>query len=159
MPLKHVLIVGAGLSGPALALALHPLKCTILERHQTIQDLGGVIMLAPNAMRVMQSIQIADKLRDVGYSFDAIHVHTADKTGSDYVGGLQTDDHIMKSLSIARPILHKVLVDRCKELGIEMRYGCKLASIEEGESEVTAVLEQGERLKGEWTWRVEGDPC
>lgn len=55
---NHTLIVGCGLAGPALALLLaqHGLRSTILEARPEHRTIGGPVMLAPNAVRVLDRI-------------------------------------------------------------------------------------------------------
>ncbi|WRT67529.1 uncharacterized protein IL334_004501 [Kwoniella shivajii] len=157
MPSPHVLIVGAGLAGPALALALakQSIKSTIIERRPDMQDIGGVIMLAPNAMRVMDKIlDIGHSLRAKGYSFEAINIHLQEADNKlDHVGGFRVSDGATNGLSISRPVLHEALLAACQEEGmkelIELRYGAKMEHIEETDSGVEAVLEGGERITGD----------
>lgn len=152
MPSQHIIIVGGGLAGPALGLALAHLlpssstfKCTILERRPKIEDKGGVIMLAPNAMRVMQLVGLEQTLRSFGCPIDAINIHTDTRP----IGGFSVSSSGMQGLSLARPDLHQTLIDACLSTdGIEVRHGAKLESIEENETGATVVLEDGERVQG-----------
>lgn len=156
MPLpQHVIISGAGLAGPALAIALakQSIKSTILERRPFSQDIGGVIMLAPNAMRVLEGlVGVGDTLRGHGYPFDAIHIFTKGWSSFDKVGGFILQDEGCRAISIARPILHDVLLDKCKEMKdmIEIKFSAKLVGIEEDDHGVEAMLEGGESVKGEY---------
>ena len=113
MPLNHVLIIGAGLAGPALAIALakQSIKSTILERRPQMQDIGGVIMLAPNAMRVIENVlQMGPPLREKGYPFDAIDIYTEGSSGPDKAGGFTLANGGLRALSIGRPVLHDALL-------------------------------------------------
>jgi 2-polyprenyl-6-methoxyphenol hydroxylase-like FAD-dependent oxidoreductase len=150
----HVLISGAGLAGPALAIALakQSIKSTIFERRAFSQDIGGVIMLAPNAMHVMNKVlEIGDRLRSYGESFDAIHLYTKSSTALDKVGGFMLEDEGVQGLSISRPVLHQALLFKCDEMKdmIEVRYGAKVTGIKEDQDGVEATLEGGEVLRGE----------
>jgi 2-polyprenyl-6-methoxyphenol hydroxylase-like FAD-dependent oxidoreductase len=134
----HVIISGAGLAGPALAIALakQSIGSTILERRPYSQDIGGVIMLAVNAMHVMEDLlHMGDRLRSLGDTFKAIYLYTK---------GTQ-------ALTIARPVLHRELLRRCEEMSdlIEIRYGAELESIEEDKEGCSAILKTGEVVKGE----------
>ena len=60
-------IVGAGIGGLCAALALRRIgwNATVLERRAGAADGGSGISLWPNAMRVLESLGVADQLLDV----------------------------------------------------------------------------------------------
>ncbi|ORX39714.1 hypothetical protein BD324DRAFT_576036 [Kockovaella imperatae] len=154
MSSKHVIIVGGGLAGPALAIALarQSIRSTILERHASVQDIGGVIMLAPNAMCVMdKTLGLSDQLRKVGTSFDAINIWLERGGGLSHVGGFSTLFHERSSISIGRPVLHQTLMDECEKLKdkINIRFSSRLRSINEGPEGVEAILEDGHKISGD----------
>jgi 2-polyprenyl-6-methoxyphenol hydroxylase-like FAD-dependent oxidoreductase len=150
----HVIIIGGGLAGPALAIALarQSIRSTILERRPDLQDIGGVIMLAPNAMHVMQDLlHIGDRLRSLGDTFKAINLYTKGSTSLDKVGGFVVEDDGVKGLTIARPVLHRELLRQCEEMSdmIEIRYGAELDTIKEDQEGCSAVLKSGDIVSGE----------
>ena len=151
----HVIIVGAGLAGPALAIALakNAIKSTILERRPYSQDIGGVIILAPNAMRVMDELlEIGDRLRAAGDEFKAINIYTKGSGPArlDKVGGFLVEDDGVLGLTIARPVLHQELLRKCEEMPdrITIRYSSELETIEESSDGCEAVLKGGSTVKG-----------
>jgi 2-polyprenyl-6-methoxyphenol hydroxylase-like FAD-dependent oxidoreductase len=152
----HVLISGAGLAGPALAIALakQSIRSTILERRPKSTDIGGVIMLAPNAMRVMDSLLgIGQQLRDVGDTFKAINIYTKGSNTLDKVGGFIVEDDGILGLTIARPELHRQLLQECERMKdmITLRYGAEVDSIREDEDGCEAVLKGGEVVRGKFS--------
>ena len=153
---QHVIIVGAGLAGPALAvgLARRSIRSTIIERRPTVEDLGGVIMLAPNAMRVMDHIAgVGDKIRSKGKEFSAIHIHVQEGDKLRHIGGFTQSQQGELAVSISRPVLHNILVDACRDRKdmIDLRYGTRLSKIHEDENGVKAILEEGPEIQGELT--------
>lgn len=150
----HVLISGAGLAGPALAIALarQSIRSTILERRPQSTDIGGVIMLAPNAMRVMDSLYgLGQQLRDEGDTFQAINIYTKGSKTLDKVGGFIVEDDGILGLTIARPVLHQQLLKECERMSdmITTRYGAEVDIIKEDQEGCEAVLKGGEVVKGE----------
>ena len=63
----RVVIVGAGIGGLTLALALHGrgLRPLILERSPVLQAVGAGVQLGPNATRILQALGLEDALRPV----------------------------------------------------------------------------------------------
>jgi 2-polyprenyl-6-methoxyphenol hydroxylase-like FAD-dependent oxidoreductase len=151
----HVIISGAGLAGPALAIALakQSIRSTILERRPYSQDIGGVIMLAVNAMHVMEDLlHMGDRLRSLGDTFKAINLYTKGSNTLDAIGGFTVEDKGVQALTIARPVLHRELLRCCEEMSdmIEIRYSAELESIEEDKEGCSAILKSGEVVKGEY---------
>jgi 2-polyprenyl-6-methoxyphenol hydroxylase-like FAD-dependent oxidoreductase len=150
----HVIISGAGLAGPALAIALakQSIRSTILERRPYSQDIGGVIMLAVNAMHVMEDLlHMGDRLRRLGDTFKAINLYTKGSTTLDAIGGFTVEDKGVQALTIARPVLHRELLRQCEEMSdmIEIRYSAELESIKEDNQGCSAFLKSGEVIKGD----------
>jgi 2-polyprenyl-6-methoxyphenol hydroxylase-like FAD-dependent oxidoreductase len=150
----HIIITGGGLAGPALAIALakQSIRSTILERRPYSQDIGGVIMLAPNAMHVMEDLlHIGDRLRSLGDTFKAIHIYNKGSTSLDKIGGFVVEDKEVQGLTIARPVLHGELLRQCEEMSdmIEVRYSAELDTIKEDEGGVSAILKNGDVVKGQ----------
>ena len=150
----HVIITGAGLAGPALAIALakQSIRSTILERRPYSQDIGGVIMLAVNAMHVMEDLlHMGDRLRSLGDTFKAINLYTKGSTTLDAIGGFIVEDKGVQALTIARPVLHRELLRQCEEMSdmIEIRYSAELESIKEDKDGCSAILKSGEVVRGE----------
>lgn len=151
----HVIITGAGLAGPALAIALakQSIRSTILERRAGSQDIGGVIMLAPNAMHVMEDLlHIGDRLRILGDTFKAINLYTKGSTKLDKIGGFVVEDKGVQGLTIARPVLHQELLKQCEEMSdkIDVRYNAELESIKEDKDGCSAILKNGDVVRGEF---------
>ncbi len=68
--LEHVLINGAGLAVLSLAIALakRNIRSTLFEIRPVPTTIGGTIVLAPNALRVLdQTIGVYDRIRKVGF--------------------------------------------------------------------------------------------
>lgn len=72
-----VLIVGAGIAGMTLALALarRGIASRIVERRQALSEAGAGIQLGPNATRVLRRLGVADALEACAGKPDAIEVH------------------------------------------------------------------------------------
>ncbi|MFD0774411.1 FAD-dependent monooxygenase, partial [Streptomonospora algeriensis] len=61
----RIAVVGAGIGGSALALALAEsgLACDVFEQTRQLREVGAGVQLAPNAVRPLQRLGLADALR------------------------------------------------------------------------------------------------
>lgn len=69
---QHVLIVGAGLAGPCLALSLarHHIRSTIFEIRPAPNLSGGSISLGPNACQILDRYAgVYDELKQDGFIY------------------------------------------------------------------------------------------
>ncbi len=157
MTTLNVIILGAGLSGPALALGLakQGIRSTIYERRPAIEDIGGVLMLAPNAVRVLDKVLgIEQQVRPLGYSFSSIGMYVDGGKNLEEVEGIDVyhsraqGDY--KGITITRPALHRKLIHLCMEESlIEIKFSKKMKDIRESEYGVTVRFEDGTFAKGE----------
>lgn len=150
---NHALIVGGGLAGPALAIGLarQGIKSTIFEIRDGPVDAGGAIMLAPNALKVLDKIfGLYGAISQVGFTFEDITLASEEGQiiGKVSIGDVAGTGY--PAIRIKRTVLHGALLKQCAELGdkIEIKYGEKLESVKEGENGVTAVFAGGLTARG-----------
>ncbi|OOQ84962.1 FAD dependent oxidoreductase [Penicillium brasilianum] len=145
MASNHVAIIGAGLSGLTLALSLHKqsIPSTIYEARSASLDIGGAIMLSPNALRILDALDIYQKIKPRGFEFTNLHFYT-DKPLDTYEFG-DREKYQYDALRIYRHELIDVLLTAVKEKGISIEYGKKFTRIlTESETEVTWEFEDGQ---------------
>jgi len=72
----NVAIIGGGLSGLALALALRQqaISCTIYEAHGSPLNTGGGLMLTPNGLKVLRALGVYEAIVKKSYTFKDIYV-------------------------------------------------------------------------------------
>ncbi|WWD19382.1 hypothetical protein CI109_103842 [Kwoniella shandongensis] len=151
MSSPHVLIIGAGVGGPALAIAAaqHGIRCTIFELRSSPGTKGGSIMLQPNARRVLDKvIGIPDEMvGKEGFEFDSIDFWWEDGMK---IGSVDMSDGGYRSVRIKREIVQRILLQKCAEAKdlVEIRYGMKLEKIKEDKGGVTAYFENGTEVRG-----------
>ena len=73
-PPKHVVIVGAGLSGLSLALALQKvgIPCSIYEARSESYSIGGGITVSPNGLRILDRLGVYPKVKQRGFHFETL---------------------------------------------------------------------------------------
>jgi 2-polyprenyl-6-methoxyphenol hydroxylase-like FAD-dependent oxidoreductase len=138
---QQVAIIGAGLSGLSLALALHQqnIPCTIYESRPASFNIGGAVMLSPNALKVLEALGVYSRVKSKGYNFETLEYRdmAGDKVLEIYEFGGEVK-YGYKALRIYRHVLIDELLTMLQEKGIDLKYGMKFDRIvEETEDGVT----------------------
>jgi 2-polyprenyl-6-methoxyphenol hydroxylase-like FAD-dependent oxidoreductase len=145
---RHVLIVGAGLAGPCLALSLaqRNIRSTIFELRPGPSTMGGSISLGPNALQVLDRYAgVYDRVSAAGFTYRRFGAYFDDgeKFGDIAVGEESKGEDGYPSVRILRMALHKVLLEAAEESGmIDVRFGKRFLSIEEDEEGVTVYFDE-----------------
>ena len=66
---KKIVIAGAGIGGlcAAVALAKRGFEVVVYEQSQQLGEVGAGLQLSPNAVRVLQALDIADKVKAMAF--------------------------------------------------------------------------------------------
>ena len=125
MEQQRILIVGGGIGGLTSAIALRGdgHEVTLIERDPEWTVYGVGIIQQGNVLRAMQQLGILDSYLDAAVGFDAVAVHAPDGTLVAKVPSMPLVENCPANVGISRPALQKVLADRAREAGTEIRLG------------------------------------
>ena len=130
-PPSQVAIIGAGLSGLSLSLALNKIdiQSTIWEVRPQEFVQGGAIMLSPNALRVLDAIGVYERIRDRGFHFEALTFKDKNDETTDvyYFGHEKLYGY--QAFRVYRQILIDELKLMLSELGIQVNYEIKFTHV------------------------------
>ncbi|WFD44096.1 hypothetical protein MPSI1_002761 [Malassezia psittaci] len=137
-PPQHVLIVGAGLAGPCLALSLarNNIPSTIFEIRSGPSSAGGSITLGPNALHILDKYAgIYHAITQTGFTYQYMGAYAEDgeKFGDIKVG----EDHSIQgrypAIRIMRSALQAHLLDAVKQHpgSITLKYDAHINRIQE----------------------------
>ena len=131
-PALQVAIIGAGLSGLALALALHQqrISCSIYEARDAPLDIGGGLFLTPNGLKVMKTLGIYESLKIQSYNFDRIYFQDGNNGSileSIEFGNIER--YGFPALRIYRSTVLKELLAQVRKKGIPIHFGCRFTQI------------------------------
>ena len=146
--IRNVLVVGGGIAGLTLAVALRRrgIGVDIVELAPRWNVLGVGISLTGPTLRALKSIGLIDECVGVAFGFDRIVF--ADATGSQF-GELNmprlSGPEYPATVAIARSALHNVLIGAAERLGASVALGTTVASLDQTEHAVEVVFSNGRR--------------
>ncbi|MFN8454990.1 MAG: FAD-dependent monooxygenase [Anaerolineae bacterium] len=141
--LEHVLIIGGGIAGPALAIALKRagIESTVYESSQTPRDdTGAFLNLAPNGLNALHALGLAHLTDGLGFRNDRLvfHNETGRVLAEVAVGGV----------TLMRGVLSQALREAALEAGVRFEFAKTLESVAEGEGGVVARFADGTTATG-----------
>ena len=145
---KRVLISGGGIAGLTLGILLRvkgwePL---LIERDPALRTEGYMIDFFGTGWDVAERIGIVDELRAVKYPID--YLEFVDHTGKPYVSA--PISRVRQALNdnyvyLRRSDLEKILFERAKSAGLNVRFGTTIRSLNDIGSSVEVEFEDGSR--------------
>ncbi|KAI5458752.1 hypothetical protein BGZ63DRAFT_492515 [Mariannaea sp. PMI_226] len=139
MPASNtVAIIGAGLSGLSLALALHKqnIPSILYEGQAAPLDIGGAIMLSPNALKILDNLGVYSLMEPRSYKFENLYFRTADDKPVDVFQFGCAEKYGYSGIRVYRYELINILLDLVKQAGITIQFGkkfdCVTSETEEG---------------------------
>lgn len=129
----NVAIIGAGLSGLALALGLHDhgISCTVYESRPGPLNIGGPVMLSPNALKVLDALHVYDDMRTQGFSFTQLHYRDVPGNLLETYEFGSREKYGYDALRIYRHVLIDTLLAELKRKEIPIKFGAKFTQITE----------------------------
>ncbi|HEY8706224.1 MAG TPA: FAD-dependent monooxygenase [Gaiellaceae bacterium] len=154
-----VAIVGAGVGGltAAIALARHGIEFEVFEQAPAIAQVGASLQLGPNALRLLDELDLLPQLRAIGVRPDAVDLvrwHDGSLLHRTVLGAAMEDYFGAPQLDFFRPDLHRVLVEALPP--DTLRLGTRVEAVEQGTGSVSVVLEDGTRVHADAAVAADG---
>jgi 2-polyprenyl-6-methoxyphenol hydroxylase-like FAD-dependent oxidoreductase len=143
---NRVLISGAGIAGLTLAIQLrqHGFEPLVVEQAKAPRTEGYMMDFFGGGWDVAERMGLIERLSAIRYPIDALSFINGD--GKPYVEVPierlrdALDGHY---IYLRRPDLERVLAERAKELGVEVRYGLSLHRLHSLRDRVHAIYDNG----------------
>lgn len=151
---RRALVVGGGIAGPAVALFLARagIEPVVLEAYPRTEDVGGAFQIAPNGLRVLAELGLADELLVQGHACsDMVFRNHRGRL----IGAVRTA-RAGRGVNITRAAVHRALRDEADRRGVEVRYGKRLTGIADAGREVVATFEDGTTEVGDFLVGADG---
>ncbi|MBG0564502.1 FAD-dependent monooxygenase [Actinoplanes aureus] len=143
---SRVLVVGGGITGGVLALALaqRGVQVVIAELRNGLGGVGHGITLQGNALKAFHAVGIYDELAEHGFAFDKLRMFRADgvqlmEMPAPPMGG----DAVPPTMGALRADLADILARRVREAGVDVRLGTTVTAIDDRGDHVLATLTDG----------------
>ena len=146
MSTTNVAIIGGGLSGLSLALALHKnsIACTVYESRPSTESIGGAIMLSPNALRILDKLGVFARILPESYEFDDLYFRTAENKPLDTHEFGNRSRYGYSGVRVYRHVLIRELLSMVEQARIPVIYGKRFDHIvSETASAVTWAFADG----------------
>ncbi|MDA4126968.1 MAG: FAD-dependent monooxygenase [Thaumarchaeota archaeon] len=127
-----ILIIGAGLAGLTLALALarSGVKSTVVEKQEEITPSKWAILLYPFGMKIFDELGVLEDLTKLGIPLKPPEVVTSKGESLAVIDtGLLSEPRLSYSLLLGPSEIRKVLRERALTLGVELLEGYKFKDL------------------------------
>ncbi len=142
--IKNVLIVGGGIGGLSLAIALiqKGLNAEIVELQKEYRISGSGIIQQANALRALDAIGVADEAMKKGSPYGQVNLCTPQgqifgKTGTPAIGRFPSHN------GITRKQLHDILLEKVLKEDVKIRMGVTVNEIENNSDEAKVKFTDG----------------
>jgi 2-polyprenyl-6-methoxyphenol hydroxylase-like FAD-dependent oxidoreductase len=144
---QRVLIVGGGIAGMSLAIALTRggISSTIVEIDPDWRVYGAGITITGPSLRAFDGLGLLDRIVAEGYCYSATRICDADGNVivPSRVAGHPLGERIPNSGGILRPVLHRILSEATRACGASVRLGASVAAIDRRGAAISATLTDG----------------
>lgn len=158
MKAAHVVVVGAGPAGLALALVLRKsgTEVTLVERHpreRIVADAGGAYELNRTTLGIFEELSVLDEVRRRGIALS--HFELRSGTGR-ILQRLDLEAAGFTMLSITRAELQRALLARLEGSDVALVDGSPVDSILESNERAVVVLASGRRIDADLVVGADG---
>jgi 2-polyprenyl-6-methoxyphenol hydroxylase-like FAD-dependent oxidoreductase len=146
----QVLIIGGGVAGAALALFLKraEITCQLYEAYPFVENVGGGLGFAPNGMKVLATLGLADTLKTRATTISDFAFRN-DRGAMLASYAIDPNDYGQPMLAMSRALLFATLAHEMQVEQIDAHYEKRLTRVEETGTRIVAHFEDGTSAEGD----------
>lgn len=150
---RRAAIVGAGVAGPVLAVALRRvgIEALVFEARPSIAlSEGAFLGLAPNGMNALDALGLADVVARSGFACEGFRFQNHRGAAIGNIDRSADRARFGRPLTmIRRGDLHAILAGEATRAGVEIRLGKKLVALDRSADSVVATFGEGARVEAD----------
>jgi 2-polyprenyl-6-methoxyphenol hydroxylase-like FAD-dependent oxidoreductase len=149
-PIRRVLIVGGGIGGLSLAVALgrQGIQAEIVEIKSEHNVYGVGIIQPGNALRALNGLGLMERCLAEGLQIDYYEMNDSD---GEFIARMKllriASPDIPAVNGLPRMALHRILTEAATAVGARIRLGLSVQALEQADDEVDVTLTDGSREK------------
>jgi 2-polyprenyl-6-methoxyphenol hydroxylase-like FAD-dependent oxidoreductase len=150
MTKTRALIIGGGIAGPAIALFLKKagLDPIVFEAYERASDIGGGLQIAPNGMRVLSQLDLAERLRTLGIESAEFSFENESGRSLACLPNGPASRYGLPAIFISRSALHVALLSELERQQIPIHYSKRLQGIASNATCVKVEFADGSYAEG-----------
>ncbi len=148
----NIAILGGGVAGvsTAIALKIKGFNVTVYERHRAETNMGGGIVVWPNAAYVLEKLGVLNQIRAVSGCPTRMQrlTHKGENLGSI---NIESINKIMgySSFSILRADFQNILISKLNELGISIQYNHEVTQLQVKNNQTQIEFQNGTKISAD----------
>jgi 2-polyprenyl-6-methoxyphenol hydroxylase-like FAD-dependent oxidoreductase len=145
MNYQKILVIGGGIGGLSAAIALSRAghSVAVIEKDPAWSVYGVGIIQQSNVVRAMDQLGVLDAFLDAACGFDAVEIYIPDGTRVARIPTPALVEGKPSNVGIGRRALQKVLGDRARDLGVEIRLGLTVTTLDQEQGGVHVRFSDG----------------
>lgn len=150
MQKKRVLIVGGGVGGMSAAISLSQIgfHVELIDIDPAWRVYGAGITITGPTLRAFKALGVLPEIMELAYTGHGIQVCSVDGTKLTVLPTpVREEDGIPGCGGIMRPVLHRILSERTKACGVQVRLGLTVQEIDQDASGVRVRFSDGTQGK------------
>ena len=154
---KKVIIIGCGIAGPTLALALHKagIDSEIYEAHKEPSNFG-LLSLTSNGINILKMLDVYNNIQVDDSAKILFYNHTGKNIFKMNFGGWMREKFGSGMIIIRRENLIQEMTQKVISNGTSVEFGKRLAEIKETDEKVIAHFEDGTCAEGDFLIGCDG---
>jgi len=155
-----VVIVGAGPVGMAAAIdcRLHGIPVVLLDEDDTVSIGSRGVCYAKRALEILDRLGVGDRVVDKGVSWNVGRTFFREEEVFNFNLLPEPDHKRPGMINLQQYYLEQYLVERCIELGVDMRWKNRVVSVQRMSDQVRLTIETPDGTYGiEADWLIVGD--